>query len=61
MKKMKFQRNQKIEPLDPATEILGLSTLLELVLEDERYETAALIQSRLEQIKLDQIAGNNHP
>ena len=61
MKKMKFRRNQKIEPIDPAIEILGLSTLLELVLKDERYETAALIHNRLERIKLDQITGNNYP
>jgi len=56
---MKFLRNQKIEPIDPATEILGLSTLLELVLKDERYETAALIHNRLEQIKFNENTGSN--
>ena len=50
MKKKKFLLNQKIDKLNPETEIAGLNSLLEALLKEENYETAILIRTRLEQI-----------
>lgn len=51
MKKRKFILGEEQKPLAPAIEIKALSTLLESVLREEKYEVAALIQSRIETIK----------
>jgi len=52
-KKKKFLLKEKSKELKPETEILGLNTLLQLVLQEEKYETAAIIHSRLKEIELE--------
>ena len=44
---------KKTKELKPEEEILGLNTLLELVLQEEKYEIAAIIKKRLDRIELE--------
>ena len=54
-KKKKFVLGEKSASLQPEVEIKGLTILLELVLssDDEDYEMAALIKSRIDKIELE--------
>lgn len=50
--KKKFQLNQ-IKKLDPIVELFLLEIVLEITVEDENYEFASIIYSRMESIKND--------
>lgn len=48
--KKKFQLNQ-IEKLDPIVELFLLETVLETLVEDEKFELASIIFNRIESVK----------
>jgi hypothetical protein len=52
-KKKKFLINEITEVLAPEKEYKGLTLFLELLLEEENYELATIVKSRLDCIKFE--------